>query len=178
MYIELNLPEQQIGEWSLQSFIMEDGKKYQKLLKGDFLIMDNTPDIVEGYKDFLHRAKGNVLINGFGIGACCQYLLNKPSITKLTIIEVSQQIVDMVAPHFMHDPRCTIIRDDAFKYQPRVSEIFDYIWHDIWFYYKASNLKQMEVLFDKYKDMAKWQGAWKQKECLELQKKEQSVIFS
>ncbi|MFK7950783.1 MAG: hypothetical protein AB8G11_24570 [Saprospiraceae bacterium] len=170
MRIDLDFKDCELNGYSIESFEI-DGKKYQKLLKGDFLIMDNTPQLVETYKTFLLKAEGSVLINGLGMGLCCKYLLSKSSITDITVVELDKGTIDIVQPNFS-DERLTIIHDSAFDYQPPEEKVYDYVWHDIWFYYTSKNLKDMNILFEKYNKIAKWQGAWNRDKCMELQQKE------
>ena len=171
MHIELNLPEKKLGEWSIQSYSI-DGINYQKLMKGNFLVMANTPDIVTEYEDFLTKAKGSVLINGLGMGLCCQYLLNKKELIELTVIEKEPSIVALIAPHFNKDKRCTIICGDAFNYQAPSGKMYDFVWHDIWYYYSSKNLEQIHLLTNKYAKIASWQGAWCEQKCRDLLQQE------
>lgn len=178
MYIELNLPEQQYGDWTLDSF-HKNGKQYQQLHKGNLLMMANTPEITADYVEFLHAAQGAIHINGLGIGLCCQYLLAKPEVTKLVVLETEPAILRLVAPYFQNDPRCTILQADAYTYEPPKGAIYDFVWHDIWTYKAALNVAQMEGLFARYAPYAKWQGAWSQAACRQLkQKEEQSILLS
>lgn len=167
MHIPLQIPEGRVGEYEIASF-QQDGRAYQRLLYRGQVLMVNTPDIVSGFKDFLQRAEGRVHINGLGIGMCCQYLLSKPGLEKLTVLEYVQEIVELVAPAFGHDPRCEIFQADAFEWEPPEGERYDFVWHDVWTTYSARNLQQMAVLFAKYGPVASWQGAWGQARCEEL----------
>ena len=159
MYIELNLPEQKLNDWAIESF-QQDGRKYQKLTKGGITWMVNTPDIVKDFVDFLTRAEGSILINGLGIGMCCHHLLAKDTVTDLTVIEYEKDIVELIAPHFEVDPRCTIIHGDAYTYEPPSGKIYDYVWHDVWTYVSTRNLEEYERLYNKYRNIAKWQDGW------------------
>lgn len=171
MYIELNLPEARMGAWSIQTFYKKD-MRYQKLMNGPIMMMANTPDVVKEYEDFLLRAEGSILINGLGIGMCCQYLLEKASVTDITVIEYEKTLIDLLADNFHCPPRCVIIHENAFTYTPPKNKHYDYVWHDIWTYYMSKNLKDMEILFQKFQGISSWQGAWCYEKCLELLKKE------
>ncbi len=172
MYIPLNLPEKQLNEWSIQSF-HENGVKYQKLMKGNMLMMANTPDIVADYVEFLETAQGSVLINGLGIGMCSRYLVQKDTITDITVIEYNENIFNLIAPSFENEYKCTVIHGDAFTYTPPVGKYYDYVWHDIWTYYASKNLKDIAILMEKYQTIAGQQGAWSYQKCVELKNREQ-----
>ena len=174
MHIELNLPEQQVGQWSIETF-WQDGKKYHRLWKGDFLVMLNTPEIVDYYQEFFSLAKGTILINGLGLGMCCEYLLKKRGVEELIVVENEKGMVDLIGPYFSEDPRCTIVHADAFTYRPPAGKTFDFVWHDIWYQHFSKNLEDMDRLFEKYADIAKWQGAWARAECLEIKREEDEM---
>lgn len=174
MHIELSLAEAKSGEWAIENFYQNE-IRYQRLTKNGVDMMLNTPEIVAEYVNFFKQAEGSVLVNGLGIGLCCEYLLKKDTITDLTLIEYEKDAIQLVAPHFNHDKRCSIIHADAFTYEPPKGKIYDYVWHDIWTTYASKNLKEMDILFAKYSKIAKWQGAWNQHRCLELYKRENSA---
>lgn len=159
MYIELNIKEQQIGDWSIKS-LYDNDKKYQQLLFGQEIKMANTPDIVADYIEFLNIAEGNILINGLGIGMCVAHLLKKQTTKHITVIELNESIFQLVTPYFKNNANCTLVCGNAFNFEPSKGTIYDYVWHDIWTYITADNVKQAEHLFNKYKNIAKWQGAW------------------
>ena len=136
-------------------------------------MMANTPEIVEKYIAFLTIAEGNVLINGLGMGMCSQYLLNKKKVSSLTVVEFNKTVIDLVAPNFINYPNHTIIHANAFEFEPLKDIIYDLVWHDIWTLYSAKNLKEMDILFEKYQKIALWQDAWAREDCLQQQEKEQ-----
>ena len=173
MYIELSLPEGTSGDWEIRTFY-EGDTKYQALFKSGILMMANTFDIVEEYVDFLSRAEGTILINGLGIGMCCQYLLKKPSVTALTVVEFEPDAIKLVAPYFKSDLRFETIQADALTFQPPQGVRYDYVWHDIWTQYRSANLESMDSLFEKYRNIAGWQGAWAREKCITLQCTEQT----
>lgn len=161
MYIPLNFPEIESGDWSIQSFT-DNGISYQKLVRNGVIRMVNTPDIVKDFEAFLKIAEGTILINGLGMGMCNVHLLAKDTVTDLTVIEYDKSLVDFISPLFADDPRCTIIHADAFTFEPPEGKFFDYVWHDVWTMQSYTNVAQIQTLKEKYKNIAGWQGAWRE----------------
>ncbi|MFS7497729.1 hypothetical protein ACJ8CM_00085 [Klebsiella pneumoniae] len=70
--------------------------------------------------------------------------------THVTVIEKEQDVINLVAPAFIDDKRVDIICADAMTYQPPAGVTYDVCWHDIWTYFSAENLQEMENLERKY----------------------------
>ena len=153
MRIELNFPDR------------KEGVRYQKLTKNGMKMMMNTPLVLEDFEAFLQIAEGSVLINGLGMGMCNVYLLQKETLKDLTVIEDDKSLVDFISPLFANEDRCTIIHGDAYQWEPPAGKYYDYVWHDVWTYQSTENVKQIDQLFAKYKDIAGWQGAWREAKC-------------
>jgi hypothetical protein len=137
---------------------------YKRLKRDKTVVMSNTPDEISDFRHFTSKAKGSVLINGLGIGCVVKVLLDKPEITKITVIEKSEDVIKLVAPYF-NDERLNIIHADAFEYKPSKGELFNFVWHDIWDYICADNLKEMSTLHRKYGKKTEWQDSWAKPQC-------------
>ncbi|MND11906.1 spermidine synthase [compost metagenome] len=138
---------------------------YKRLVCRGTVVMSNTPMEIRTNWDFIERASGDVLINGLGLGMTLTAILKKPSLRSVTVIEASQDVIELVGPTFATDPRVTIIHADAFTYESEHGRVFDMVWSDIWNDICSSNLPQMITLQEKYTPHAKWQGCWAQQEC-------------
>ncbi|HCT2282692.1 TPA: hypothetical protein OTR13_005428, partial [Klebsiella pneumoniae] len=93
-------------------------------------------------------------------------ILQKKEVTHVTVIEKEQDVINLVAPAFIDDKRVDIICADAMTYQPPAGVTYDVCWHDIWTYFSAENLQEMENLERKYLFLCKWQASWGMQECL------------
>lgn len=184
MKININIPDGASGEYKVESFeiseqdaeiaslraLFHGGRGnikpgiYKKLTKNGVIIMSNSPDEIRDFSYFVHIAEGNILINGLGLGVLVQALLNKPEVVKLTIIEISKDVINLVAPTFLKDKRVNIINDDAFNYNPPKDEYYNYVWHDIWTNISKDNLSEMTKLHRKYAKKTNFQDSW----CKEL----------
>lgn len=138
--------------------------QYKRLMRGGTVVMSNTPDEIRDFSHFTRKAYGNILINGLGLGCVVKVLLEKPEVTKITVIEKSEDVIKLVSPYFT-DARLTIINADAFQYSPEKGERFDFVWHDIWDYITADNLPEMAKLHRKYGRRTNWQDSWAKPQC-------------
>ena len=73
-----------------------------------------------------------MLIGGLGIGMVNEFLINAPNINSVTIIENSQDVIDLVWPHCAKDNRFTLIKADMETWTPPANSHWDVIWLDTW----------------------------------------------
>lgn len=185
MQIEINVPDGKSGEWEVKSFEVskEDAAmtllrasfghrrdyvpegKYKYLKRNGSTIMSNTPTEISDFMGFVRRATGNVLVNGLGLGVLLKALLNKPDVTKITVIEKSADVIKLVAKTYLQDSRVTIINADAFEYVPPKNQKYDAVWHDIWDDICWDNLSEMTKLHKKYGRRSQYQESWCRAEC-------------
>jgi len=132
--------------------------------------MSDTPAEMTDHYSFVRQAKGNVLINGLGIGMVLNAILKNDSpaskVEKVTVIEIDQDVIGLVGPHYLRDHRVEIVHADAFDYQPPKGVRYDAVWHDIWDTICTDNLDAMAMLHRKYGRRTDWQGSWCRNECL------------
>jgi hypothetical protein len=185
MMIQIDVPDGISGEWKVETFIVskEDASFarkraafhggrgslpagiYKKLTRHNYTVMSNTPDEINDFSYFVYKATGNVLVNGLGLGVLLKALLNKPEITKVTIIEKSQDVINLVASTYLKDSRVTIICADAFKYKAPKDEKYDAVWHDIWDDICGDNIDEMKTLHRKYGRKTNYQESWCRAQC-------------
>ena len=188
MKIEILVPNGKSGNWSVETktITKEDERKgrlramfsftgrfvpagtYKGLKRNGNLIMSNTPDEIGDHIEFIHKAKGNVLINGLGLGVALKAILEKTGeekVKKVIVVENSKDVIKLVAPTYKDDKRITIVNEDAFKYVPPKGIKFDAVWHDIWDNICSDNLPEMAKLHRKYGRKTDWQGSWCKSEC-------------
>lgn len=128
------------------------------------VVMSNTRMEVNTAYECYVGATGRVLINGLGLGMVLEGVLSKPDVTYVRVIELEQDVIDLVGPHFAHDPRVEIVCADAYKYKPEKDAKFDYVWHDIWDDLSSDNFPKMATLNRKYAKKATKQGTWSRDE--------------
>lgn len=174
----VTVPEGSAGLWTVERFTIGDPRSdlgamqiafdgrycqpgtYTRLIhmhRG--VVMSDTMAERDDHHSFVRNATGHCLINGLGIGMCLAAILRKDSVTKVTVVEVDKDIIDLVSPHYS-DPRVNIVHCSAFDYQPPKGERYGAVWHDIWDSICEDNLPEMERLHRKYGRRADWQGSW------------------
>jgi hypothetical protein len=134
-------------------------------------MMSNTPAEISDFMVWANKASGHILINGLGLGVLVTYLLTRPQVESITIIENSQDVVNLVVPYF-DDPRLRVVYADAFTWEPEPGErnFWDIVWHDIWLGISSDNLPEMRELLAKYEGRCTYQTCWCMEECLEREK--------
>lgn len=184
------VPDGKRGDWSIESFTVSqkeadlynllhlEGKEaHHRVEAGDFkrlmhyceerekneVVMSNTPMEVITNRAAADMATGRVLINGLGLGMLLHYILQKPDVTEVVVVEQSKDVIDLVAPTFLPNPKVSLAWGDAFTYPP--TGTFDFVWHDIWTYVSDENLKEMDELESKYAHVAARQLSWERAGC-------------
>lgn len=185
MIPSVSVPEGKSGKWSIEKFTIGQEERlsifnlrlamhgrsippgtYTRLLcEGRGVIMSDTPAERRDHYSFVRAARGHVLINGLGIGMCLNAALAKPEVTKATVVELDEDVIRLVAPHYLSDPRVEIVHADAYEYAPPKGIRYGAVWHDIWDSICADNLEDMKKLHRKYGRRADWQGSWARDIC-------------
>jgi len=185
---KVNFPEKSQGAWKIDHFTVT-GKEFQSFNRGRYvlpgtytrltrngqLVMSDTPDEMRDHLPIVNHAIGSVLINGLGIGMVLKNILLKDIVTEVTVIEINQDLIDLVGPHYV-DHRVTIVCADALTYKPPKGERYNAVWHDIWDNICIDNLEQMKYLHRKYGQYSDWQGSWCRDICEQELKKEQKMF--
>jgi len=193
-----DMPEGVSGDWSVVKYVITEqdaefhnmrsmfsfsckGSRlvagdYTKLMVGRNTMMSDTRDeIVDMYSFFL-EAKGNILINGLGLGVGLKAVLDNDKVDFVTVIEKEQDVIDLIAPRFLNDvkykDRVDIIHADAFEWKPPKGVRYDVVWHDIWLNICTGNLDEMSKLHRKYGKRCDWQQSWKRDMLLYERQKE------
>lgn len=134
--------------------------KNSTLLGG--LIMSDTPDERRDHIAAIIHARNHVLLNGLGLGCVLQACLEKSEVEKVTVIEISSDVIALVGNHYQkrYGDRVEIIQADAFEYKPPPKIRYGAVWHDIWASMCEDHLPEMHKLHRKYGRRADWQGSW------------------
>ena len=185
MNIEINVPDGKSGEWEVSTFTVsnDDAKlfnlrevfsrryrtiypgTYKKLTRNNYIIMSNTPAEINDHLDFINLSHGSILINGLGLGVALSAILKKDTVSDVTVIEKSKDVIGLVAPTYLKDKRVEIINEDAFEFKPPKKKRYDFVWHDIWDDICADNLPEMTKLHRKYDRKTSWQNSWCKWDC-------------
>lgn len=140
---------------------------YTRLMHNNYVVMSDTPDEIRDHRAMIQNARNNVLINGLGIGMVLQAVLNNPEVSHATVIELSEDVINLVGDHYIqrYGDRLTIINDDALTWKPLAGTRYGAVWHDIWDDITSDNLPEMHKLHRRYGRRADWQGSWCRSQC-------------
>lgn len=151
------------------------GETYARLFVGGTLWMSDVPDERRDHYSALHKARGEVLIGGLGLGMVALACAAKPEVSRVTVIENNADVIHLVTP-YLHgalradgiDPdKLDVIEADLFKWKPAKGQTFDTLWFDVWSEIDTSNLKEITTM-----NRRSWRwmapGAWRGSWCEEL----------
>jgi hypothetical protein len=175
---KVSVPVGRSGDWSVERFeisptasmysVFRYGRRapepgvYTRLCHWGEIVMSDTTAEQEDHRQAIMNAHGHVLINGLGLGFVLQNCLNNPKVEKATVIEISSDVIALVAPHYLkrYGNRVEIIQGDAFTWQPPKRKRYGMVWHDIWPNICGDNYPEMKTLHRRYGRKADWQGSW------------------
>lgn len=173
---KVRVPEGQSGIWRVERFKHEgfaamlssvkDGYRscpegeYTRLMRGRQLVMSDVPAEMRDHAEPVWRATGHVLLQGLGLGMVLAAILKKPEVQRVTVVELSQDVANLVWPTYAGDPRAELVIADAMTWKPPKDAFYGVVWHDIWDDLCADNLPQMKTLTRRYARKCAWQGCW------------------
>jgi len=185
---QVDIPEGESGMWKVGKFTVsaEDEKfgqmrstfsfssrgrfvpqgVYTGLRRNGLTIMSDTPDEIRDCLCPISRAQGHCLVNGMGLGVVVRAMLKKREVEKVTVIELSPEVIKLVAPIHQKEfgDRLEVIEADALTWKPPKGVRYGVVWNDIWDNLCADNLPEMSLLHRRYGRRCDWQGSW----CREL----------
>jgi hypothetical protein len=138
--------------------------RHMRLVRVGKTVMSDTPSERSNLLEFRRRAAVDVLINGLGLGIAAQMALAKAEVSSVTVIEISDDVIELVAPH-IGDDRLTVIHADACNWMAPRGMRWHVAWHDIWEDSCADNLSEIAELHRRSGRRCDWQGSWCRDEC-------------
>jgi hypothetical protein len=193
MSIAVDVPEGVSGDWKVERFTIPqenavffnmqqclngnpdryiEAGTYTRLMYKNIVVMSDTPAERRDHIEFLSRVKGNVLINGLGLGYAIEACCRKAAVKHITVIEKSLDVIMLCKQHYLNKylGKVDIIHADAFTWVPPRGARYDAVWHDIWNHRCSDNLEEMDQLHQKYKGISDWQGSWCRNDCEKMAK--------
>lgn len=186
---KVDVPEGQQGHWKVERFTVteEDTKwsrlraaisyssggrsveagTYTRLARNGYVIMSDTYDEIRDHLAPIREAKGQCLVHGLGLGVVARAMLLKPEVDKVTVVEISQDVIDLVAPHYTEQfgDRVEVVCADALTWVSPKGTRYSVVWNDIWDNICSDNLPDMHKLHRRYGRKADWQGSWARYLC-------------
>ena len=164
---KVDIPEGQSGDWRVEKFTVSEEDAKLERMRAVFSFSSRGRGVPAGEYTrlscggVLRSAKGNVLINGLGLGVVLKGVLLNGLVEKVMVNEISEDVIKLVAP-YIKDERVIINHVDAFTWKPEGLR-FNCIWHDIWNEICADNLDSMKRLhrrYGHYLQKPSYQGSW------------------
>ena len=101
------------------------------------------------------------MIGGLGLGLCHQPLIDNPNVTSVTIIENSQDVIDLVWEHCPKDDRFSLVVADIEEWEPSEGTSWDYAWFDTWLIDNPLDYKQHRAFMEeRYGEYVTKIGSW------------------
>ena len=118
-----------------------------------------------------HISCGHALVHGLGLG-CAVELLFYEGMEKVTVVELSQDVIDLVGPHLKsrHGDKLEIVCADALTWKPPKGMRYSIVWHDIWPTICLDNLPQIKKLNRRYGGKCDWQSYWAKREMKKMKR--------
>ena len=143
----------------------ENHDSYTVLLKSgcSMPIMQDSEAEYNEHQWLFDNAEGDVLIGGLGLGMCHQPLMDNPNVTSVTIIEVSQDVVDLVWDDCAKNDDFTLILADFETWTPPEGVAYDVVWADTWLVDNSLSITQYEeAIEENYGSHTESIGFWGQ----------------
>ena len=119
---------------------------YVRLYVGREMMMSNTPMEYDTQREFLYKAHGDVVIAGLGLGSVVFGIQDKENVTSITVIEKSQDVIDLITSQVTFNDKVKIICADAFEWKPEKGTRFDCAFLDIWPYINSDVYEEMVTI--------------------------------
>jgi len=189
--VELPISDGKVGDFKVESFFVSEEQakifnmkqdikglgrgiisgEYKRLIFKNEVVMSNTPAEIYDHIPFFREVQkrgGHILINGLGLGMCINAVLEFKNIKSITVYELEQDVIDLVAPTFFDDEKVHIVKRNAFDGPASPDCHFDVVWHDIWSDICHDNYWNMLNLMEKYDLCCDWQSCWCMDICARL----------
>lgn len=206
---KVDVPEGEKGPWRVEKFEikaddpemfifnLQAGSRgvrpghYTRLMRGSTVVMSDTyaeiRDHIGAIQQIGRPDTRSVLIHGLGLGMVLQAALKCPHVERVDVVEISQDVIDLVGPHYARmaerldqrgrvmagerRERLKIWHGNAYDFEFTPGLRWDVAWHDIWDDISADNLDGMARLNRRYGHRVNWQGCWGQAEARESRRR-------
>jgi len=141
---------------------------YARLKVDGETVMTDTRMERRSNSEFCFHARGRVLVAGLGLGMILHHPLEDPAVTDLTVVEKSQDVIDLISPT-LQSPKLNILNADIFTWRPTQGAQFDTIYFDIWPNISDESLDEIRKLHRAFRPFLApdgWMESWMRKELL------------
>jgi hypothetical protein len=71
---------------------------FKRLMCGREVVMSNTQMEINSNWPIVHAARGDVLVNGLGLGMVLEAIIRKPGVNRVVVVEKNEDVIKLVAP--------------------------------------------------------------------------------
>ncbi|PLS18831.1 hypothetical protein CVD28_00065 [Bacillus sp. M6-12] len=149
-------------------------KLVDKTKSFDGVVMSDTQMERETNMDLYENANGHVLIGGLGLGMILLAIQDKPEVTKITVVEKYQEVMDLVASQLPLNDKVEIIQCDVFDFKPEKGAKYDTVYMDIWNTVCGDFWGEHKTLTKKFcrrvnkENENSWSSSWRRKDYMRL----------
>lgn len=129
------IPEGQAGRWTVsrhQDWTTLRCATEKNVDPGEVVMCDLLVELLK-HMEFIRHAHGRVLVLGLGLGCVVRGLLTRPDVERITLVERSTDVINLVWPHMEH-ARIELVHAEAEAFLERRAKPYtwDCAWHDLW----------------------------------------------
>ena len=143
------------------------------------IMMSDTPWELQDMRAMAYIAGigGRGLIHGLGLGCAVELCMHR-GMEHVTVIEKSQDVINLVAPHLKarHGDKIEIICDDALTWKSPKGQRYNLVWHDIWPSITIDNFPEIIRLNRRYGGKSDWQGYWAEYEHQKMKREYKALV--
>lgn len=147
--------------------------RYCRLRVNNQLMMTDTQMEKDSNWTFVHKACGEVLVAGLGIGMVLVPVLKKTEVQNVLVVEKHRGVIELVEPAIRkhvkrYAKKLQVVQADILDWKPPPGKLWTTIYFDIWADICTDNLEQVTRLKRKFArrlnrdDFRAWMGAWQE----------------
>jgi len=139
-----------------------------RLLNHGSIVMTDTMMEKRTNTPFFMNVKGDILIAGLGLGIIITVVQDLSEVKSITIIEKSQEVIDLVVSQLPLNDKVKVIRADIFEWLPKPGTRYDTLYFDIWSAICGDYYDDMKLLRKRFssrkRDKNSWLGHWREED--------------
>jgi len=114
--------------------VFRDAGYFHELSCGDGVWMTDIPAEQAQANPVFRRYAGDVLVGGLGLGYAATRIAMKKRVRRVTVIEVSPEVIELVSPYFCEEvkSKITVVQGDLLEYLKTTDVSFNRAFYDIW----------------------------------------------
>lgn len=115
-----------------QNIVYDAPTRWHKLQEGGGTWMSDLPIEQVQCDRAVRGMKGTVLVGGLGLGYAATVLARKKQVTAVFVVEISPEVIELVAPHIKHK-KIVVVQQDLFAFLKEYDGgPFTNAFYDIW----------------------------------------------